>query len=73
MCIRNDVDEFVHAKTDWFTPLCDVDVGEAVVLHTTLEWMLDLQFDSVDFALDSIRVVNQVNSDLDDNNSLVVL
>jgi hypothetical protein len=37
MCIRNDAGEFVLAKTVWFAPLCDVDVGEAVGLHTTLE------------------------------------
>jgi len=67
MCIRDDVGEFVLAKTDWFAPLCDVDVGEVVGLHTTLEWVSDRQFDNVDFALDSKRVVDQVNSDFDDN------
>jgi len=28
---------FVLARTEWFAPLCDVDVGEAVGLHTALE------------------------------------
>jgi len=27
MCIRNDVGEFVLAKTGWFAPLCDINVG----------------------------------------------
>jgi len=27
MCIRNDPGEFVLVKTDWFSHLCDVDVG----------------------------------------------
>jgi len=35
MCIRNDGGEFVIAKTDWFAPLCDVEV---VGLHTSLQW-----------------------------------
>jgi len=37
MCIRNDAGEFVLAKTDWFVPLCDVDVGKTIGLHTTLQ------------------------------------
>lgn len=37
MCIRNDVGEFVLAKTVWFAPLCDVDVEEVVIPRTTLE------------------------------------
>lgn len=42
MCIRNDVGEFVLAKTAWFAPLCDVDVEEVVSPHTTLECVSDL-------------------------------
>jgi len=60
------VTEFVLAKTDLFAPLCDVDVGEVVGLHT-LEWVSDLQFDNVDLALDFKRVVDHVNSDIHDN------
>jgi len=37
MCLRDDASDFVLAKTDWFAPLCDTDVGEVVRLHTTLE------------------------------------
>ncbi|KEH28618.1 hypothetical protein MTR_4g008270 [Medicago truncatula] len=67
ICIRNDAGEFVRSKTDWFAPLCDVDLRETVGLHTTLQWISDLQFDNVDFALDSKRVVDHVNSYEDDN------
>ena len=67
MCIGNDVGEFVLAKTDWFAPLCDVDVGAVVGLHTSLEWISNLQFDNVDFAYDCKRVVDHVNVDVDDN------
>ena len=38
LCLRDDACEFVLAKTDCFSPLCDVDVGEVVGLYTTLEW-----------------------------------
>jgi len=48
-------------KTDCFSPLCDVDVGKAVGLHTTLQWKADLHFDHVDFVLDSKSVVERFN------------
>ena len=40
---------------------------EVVGLRTALEWVLDLQLDNVDFALDFKRVVDYVNSDIDDS------
>jgi len=52
ICLKDIAGEFVIAKTDCFSPLCDVDVGEDVGLHTTLDWIVDLWFDNVDFALD---------------------
>jgi len=33
-----------------------------------MEWIADLRFDNVDFALDSKRVVDQFRSDIDNNN-----
>jgi len=45
---------------------CDVDVGEVVGLHTALQWIIaDLQFDHVDFALDSKKVVDHSRSDVE--------
>ncbi|AET02060.1 hypothetical protein MTR_8g031800 [Medicago truncatula] len=67
MCLRDNTGDFVLAQTDWFAPLCDVDAGEAVRLYTTLEWVSDIQFDYVEFALDSKRDFDQVNSTIDDN------
>ncbi|RHN44999.1 hypothetical protein MtrunA17_Chr7g0225511 [Medicago truncatula] len=67
MCLRDDSGDFALAKKDWFDSLCDIDVVEVVGIRTTLEWVLDLQFDNVDFALDSKRVVDYVNSDIDDS------
>lgn len=42
ICLCGDLGVFVLAKTDCFSPLCDVDVGEVVGLHTTLKWLADL-------------------------------
>ena len=38
ICLRDDPGDFVLAKTDCFSPFCDVDVGEVVGLHTAMEW-----------------------------------
>jgi len=51
VCICDDQREFVMAKTNCFSPLCDVDIDEAVGLHTTLQWVVDLHYDHVDFVL----------------------
>ena len=66
MCLGDDDGAFVLARTEWFAPLCDVEVGEAVGLHTTLDWICNQQFDKVDFVLDCKRVVDCVNSSLYD-------
>jgi hypothetical protein len=43
MCLRDDDGAFVLARTEWFAPLCDVEVGEAVGLHTALDWISNQQ------------------------------
>jgi len=42
-------------------------VGEAVGLYTTLDWISNQQFDDVDFVVDCKKVVDCVNSSLDDS------
>jgi len=59
--------EFVLAKTDWFSPLCDVVIGETVGLHTILQGISDLQFDNVDFVLDSQWVMDSFHTCVYDN------
>lgn len=49
---------FVVAKTICFTILCHVDVGESLDLFHVLEWLSDMQFDSMDFVLDSKTTTN---------------
>jgi len=67
MCLKDDDGAFLLARTDWFAPLCDIEVGEAVGLHKTSDWISNQQFDNVDFVLDCKRVVDCVNSSLDDS------
>ena len=70
ICICDDHGEFVMAKTDCFSPLCDVDVGETVGLHTTLQWVAGLHYDNVDFVLDSKSIVEHFNSNLGNSSEL---
>ncbi|KEH40774.1 hypothetical protein MTR_1g034430 [Medicago truncatula] len=67
MCLRDDDCAFVLVRTKLFAPLCNIDVGEAAGLHTTIDWISNQQFDSVDFVLDCKRVVDCVNASLDDS------
>jgi len=65
--LERSCSEFVIAKTDCFSPLCEVDIGGVVRLHTTLNWIANLQYDNVDFALDSKKVADQFRSGIEDN------
>lgn len=37
VCIRDDTTTFVLVKTEWFSPICEVHVGEALGLLSTLD------------------------------------
>jgi len=67
MFLRDDDGASVLARTEWFAPLCDIDVGEVVGLHTALDWISNQQLDNVDFALDCKRVVDCANCSIDGN------
>jgi len=70
MCIRDYTGDFVLARTDWFSPLCEVMIGEAVGLHTALQWVSDLRFDNVYFVIDSQQVVHSLHTRVDDDSEL---
>ncbi|KAK2435263.1 hypothetical protein QL285_020337 [Trifolium repens] len=53
MCIRDAEGTFVLAKTLNFSPKCSVPLGEAMGLFIALQWLRDLNFDYIDFTLDS--------------------
>ncbi|KAK2425311.1 hypothetical protein QL285_035568 [Trifolium repens] len=53
---------FVLAKTEWLSPITDVDIGEALDLLSALNWVHDLRLENVDFELDSKNVVTSFHS-----------
>ena len=67
MCIRNEEGRFIRAKTMWFSPVCSVDVGEALGLFYAIQWVRELRLQNVDFEVDSKRVAyyfNRSNRDI---------
>jgi len=60
VCIRDEEGLFVLAKTEWFAPIVDVDLGEAMGLLTAMQWVKDLHLLNMDFELDSKTVVDSV-------------
>jgi hypothetical protein len=42
-CIKDDQGNFVLAKTEWFSPICNVEMGEAQGLLYAFRWVRDLQ------------------------------
>jgi ribonuclease HI len=53
VCVRDDSGAFVLAKVLQFDHVFPVAVGEALGLYHALQWMQDMQFDNIDFELDS--------------------
>lgn len=55
MCLRDDTENFVKAKTMRTSPVCDTVVGEASGLSYTIQWIQELQqqLTNVDFELDA--------------------
>ncbi|GAU47653.1 hypothetical protein TSUD_27780 [Trifolium subterraneum] len=66
MCIRDEVGTFIRAKTECFSPRCEVHVGEAIGLLNALNWVHELHLGPVDFELDSKRVVDSFLSHTSD-------
>jgi ribonuclease HI len=61
MCIRDSDGNHVRSKTMWITPVCSVDVGEALGLYHAIRWIQELQLTNVDFEVDSKRVADYFN------------
>jgi hypothetical protein len=53
MRIRDSEGNHVRSKTMWFSPLCPVDIGEALSLYHVIRWINELQLTNVDFEVDS--------------------
>jgi hypothetical protein len=50
------------AKSEWFTPVCEVHAGEALGMLSTLELVHQLHLGSIDFELNAKKVVNSFSS-----------
>jgi len=61
ICIRDEEGQFVRAKTLWFSPMCLVDVGEALGLYHAMRWVNELRLPNVDFEVDLKRVADYFN------------
>jgi ribonuclease HI len=62
MCIRDENGTFVLAKQEFFSPICEVHIGEALGLLSALDWVHNLNLGPVDFEMDAKRVVDSFNS-----------
>ena len=51
MCIKDEHGAFVFAKTDWFSLIREVHIGEALGLLSTLDWVHKLNFRPIDFEM----------------------
>jgi len=53
---------FCLAKTEWFTLVCEIHVGETLRLLSPLEWVQQLHLGSIDFELDAKKVMDNFSS-----------
>lgn len=53
ICLRDDSGTFFLARLLYFNSIYPVAVGESLGLFHALQWMHDMQFDNIDFELDS--------------------
>jgi len=61
LCIHDDEGVFILAKSIPLPFRYSVNVGEALGLYHALEWLSDMRFDNVDFALDSKITMDAFN------------
>jgi len=50
----------VIARSEYFPPLIDIHIGEALGLLKAMEWVRDLQLVNMDFEVDSKTVVDNI-------------
>ncbi|PNX89295.1 hypothetical protein L195_g045414 [Trifolium pratense] len=51
-CVFAMMKDGLCACKDWITPMCNMDLGEALGLFQAINWVHERQLRSVDFALD---------------------
>jgi len=70
ICLRDEGGVFVLAKTISFVGVYSVDIGEALGLYHTLQWMSDMQLDNIDFEVDSESTRDAIYSGREDISEL---
>lgn len=60
ICIRDDEGRCVLARSEWISPLVDVDLGEVLGMLSALQWVHDLQLVNMDFETDSKTIVDSI-------------
>jgi len=59
-CIRDAEGAFVLARYEYFSPMIDVHIGEALGPLKVMEWVRDLQLVNMDFEVDFKMVVDNI-------------
>lgn len=60
-CIKDDEGLFVAARTEWFSPSTEADVGKALGLLTAINWIHEFRLDNMDFELYAKSIVDNMN------------
>lgn len=47
ICVRDEEGQFVVARTEWMSPITEVDTGEALGLLAAIKWVHELGLDGV--------------------------
>lgn len=62
MCLRDDSENFIRAKTHWYSPIRNVLLGETMGFFLAINWVCELGCKDVIFELDAKYVVDAFNS-----------
>jgi hypothetical protein len=60
--LNNKIESYVATKTEWLSPILDVEIGEAMGLLNALKRVGELQLRDMDFEMNCERVVDCIHS-----------
>lgn len=67
MCLQDDYDQFICARTHWSSPITDVLLRETLGLYLAIFWVCEFGYKDVIFEMDAKCVVDAFNS----NNNVI--
>lgn len=62
MCLHDDRDIFIGAKTYWYSSLIDVILGETMSLYVAINYVSDMGLNDIIFEMNDKCVVDAFNS-----------